>query len=72
MFTREEIEKAEQWIADVYHCSDCWGCKTKYSWMKLDLQETRKQKDPGDYSPPVKMYKVCADYWNRLCDLYPG
>lgn len=71
-FSETDIEQAQQWIADVYHCSDCWGNKTKYAWMKLELEETMKQKDPGDYSPPVELYKVCADYWNRLCEVFPN
>ena len=71
-FTQQEIEQAQQWIADNYHCSDCWGCKTKYSWMKEELKEAEIGKFPSDYSPPVEMYRICADYWNELCDRYPN
>lgn len=70
-FTKQEIEKAQQWIADCYHCSEIWGQKQTYYEMKLELEETMKQKDPEDYSPPVSMYRICADYWNSLCERFP-
>ena len=71
-FTHEQIEQAKQWIADDYHCSGIWGQRQTYAEMKLELQETLKWKDPEDYSPPVGMYRVCADYWNELCTLFPA
>ena len=62
----------KQWVADTYHCSDCWGCKTTEEEMLLDLVETRKQADFDDYVPDPTLYKECAAYWNELCDAYPN
>lgn len=62
----------KQWIADVYHCSECWGQKMTDDEMFLDLTENMKQKDPDDYSPDPSLYKECAAYWNELCDAYPN
>jgi len=62
----------KQWIADVYHCSECWGCKTTEEWMLLDLVESRKQADFDDYVPDPTLYKECAAYWNSLCEEYPN
>lgn len=59
-----------QWIADVYHCSECWGQKMTDDEMKLDLIEAMQQKDPDDYSPDPALYRECAAYWNELCDAY--
>lgn len=70
-FSKAEIEKAEQWIADNYHCSGCFGIRQTYDDMKLELTETMIQKDPDDYSPPVEMYRICARYWNKLARVYP-
>ena len=67
-----QIERAQQWVADVYHCSQCWGQRTTEEEMLLDLTETEKQKDPDDYSPDPSLYKECAAYWNSLCDRYPN
>ena len=62
----------KQWIADVYHCSECWGNKMTDEEMLLDLAETRRQADPDEYVPDIMLYKECAAYWNRLCDMYPN
>ena len=70
-FTKKEIERAKQWIADDYHCSGIWGTRQTYYEMKLELSETMKQKCPEDYSPPIEMYRICARYWNKLCKMYP-
>lgn len=60
-----------QWVADVYHCSDCWGQKMTDEEMLLDLAETRRQADPDDYVPDIMLYRECAAYWNELCEMYP-
>ena len=39
--------------------------------MRVMLEETMKEKWPGDYSPDPSMADACAAYWNDLCDLYP-
>ena len=62
----------QQWIADVYHCSECWGQKMSDEDMRITLEESRQHKNPGDYSPDPSMYKECAAYWNELCDAYPN
>jgi len=62
----------KQWIADAYHCSECWGQKMTDEEMLLDLAETRRQADPDDYVPDIILYKECAAYWNELCDRYPN
>lgn len=61
-----------QWIADMYHCSECWGQKMTELEMLLDLAETRRQADPDDYVPDIMLYHECAEYWNELCDAYPN
>ena len=68
----ENRNNYRQWIADVYHCSECWGQKMTEEEMLLDLTETAKQKDPDDYSPDPSLYKECAAYWNALCEAYPN
>ena len=65
-------EEAEQWIADVYHCSEIWGQKQTEEEMLIELTETLEWKDPDDYSPDPSLYKECAAYWNLLCELYPN
>ena len=73
----EDMKKAglsgdyKQWIADSYHCSECWGQKMTYEEMLLELAESRRQADPDDYVPDIMLYKECAEYWNELCDRYP-
>jgi hypothetical protein len=67
-----EVERAEQWVADVYHCSDIWGQQQTEDDMFLELTETMKQKDPDDYSPDPVLYRECAAYWNQLCSQYPN
>lgn len=62
----------KQWIADVYHCSGCWGQKTTDEEMLLDLTETRRQADPDEYVPDIMLYRECAAYWNQLCEEYPN
>jgi hypothetical protein len=62
----------QQWIADVYHCSGCWGQRMTADDMRITLTESQKQKDPDDYSPSPSLCKECAAYWNELCDLYPN
>lgn len=71
-FTKNEIEQAKQWLADVYHCSDIWGTLYTYDDMITELEESAKQKDPGDYSPPAAMYRILTRYWNKLARLYPN
>lgn len=71
-FTKKEIEQAKQWIADVYHCSGIWGTLYTHEYMIIELTETEKQKDPGDYSPPVEMYRILTRYWNKLARAYPN
>ena len=68
----ETDDRYKQWIADVYHCSETWGQKMTEEEMLLDLTETEKQKDPGDYSPSPYLYRECCKYWNHLCDMYPN
>lgn len=60
-----------QWIADLYHCSDCWGQKMDDDDMLLLLIEMQKEKDPDDYSPDPVQFLECTAYWNELCELYP-
>lgn len=78
-FTPEELQNEpepdndyKQYIADVYHCSGTWGQKMTEEEMLLDLTETEKQKDPGDYSPSPYLFRECCEYWNHLCDIYPS
>lgn len=70
-FNQQQIEQAKQWIADVYHCSEIWGQRMTYADMRIELRESNLEKDPDDYCPPVAMYRICADYWNELCTLFP-
>ena len=65
-------EDWRQWIADVYHCSECWGQRISVDEMRLFLIEMKKEKMPGDYSPSPFLCKECASYWNELCTLYPS
>lgn len=67
-----EEKDYKQWIADLYHCSDCWGQKMTTEEMELDLIESRREADPDDYVPDPSMASECAAYWNELCDLYPN
>lgn len=60
-----------QWVADVYHCSDEWGTKVTDDEMKTLLEESHIQAGTDDYVPAVSLYRQCAAYWNKLCDLYP-
>ena len=62
----------QQWIADLYHCSDCWGQRMTDDEMRLDLEETLKEKDPDDYSPDPDLAPECAAYWNELCEMFPN
>lgn len=62
----------KQWIADVYHCSENWGQKITVKEMYIELSESRKQCSPDDYVPDKRLSKQCADYWNKLCELYPA
>ena len=62
----------EQWVADVYHCSDIWGQKMTEDDMFALLTEHEKEKDPEDYSPSPYLFKECCEYWNQLCDMYPN
>lgn len=61
-----------QWIADVYHCSDCWGQRMTVDEMRIMLTETMHEKWPGDYSPDPDLAPECTAYWNELCDMYPA
>ena len=70
--TRRLPERAKQWIADVYHCSENWGQAMTDEEMRMDLEETMRLKFPDDYSPDPSLYKECAAYWNKLCRLYPN
>jgi len=69
---QREIEQAQQWIADVYHCSDCWGQTMDEDEMRIMLVESEKEKDPDDYSPAPDLSAECTAYWNELCELYPN
>ena len=71
-FTAEEVEKALQWVADVYHCSEIWGTRQTEEEMLTELQESQKQKNPGDYSPDPALFRECAAYWNKLAEMYPN
>lgn len=64
-------DEAMQWIADVYHCSDCWGERMTEDDMRITLKESMKEKDQDDYSPDPSMARECAAFWNELCDMYP-
>ena len=72
MQERDKHGDYKQWIADVYHCSGCWGQKQTDEEMLLELAESRRQADPEDYVPDIDLYQECAAYWNDLCDRYPG
>lgn len=61
-----------QYIADSYHCSDCWGEKMTVDDMRISLIEWNKEKNPEDYCPDPSLARECADYWNHLCDMFPG
>ncbi len=67
-----ELEKARQYIADVYHCSDVWGEKVSVAEMIVNLTEWNNEKDTGEYCPPVSLAPVLAIYWNELCEQYPN
>jgi hypothetical protein len=72
----EAIEKRDvngdykQWVADSYHCSGTWGQKMTELEMLIELAETRRQTDPGEYVPDITLYRECCEYWNQLCDAY--
>ena len=72
MKERDMCGDYQQWIANVYHCSECWGQKMTDEEMLLGLAESRRQADPDDYVPDIMLYKECAAYWNELCDRFPG
>lgn len=61
-----------QWIADVYHCSDCWGQRMTDDDMRIMLTEHMNEKDPDEYSPDPALAAECAAYWNDLCEMYPN
>ena len=67
-----ELDKAKQYIADVYHCSDVWGEKVTVAEMIVNLTEWNNEKDIGEYCPPVSLAPILAIYWNELCDMYPN
>lgn len=71
-FTMENRNDYRQWIADVYHCSECWGETMTEDDMRITLTEAAREKDPDDYSPDPSLAAECAAYWNELCDLYPN
>lgn len=70
--TAEEIEECRQWVADVYHCSDCWGQTMTEEDMRETLIEHQKEKFPDEYSPDPSLAAECAAYWNELCTMYPN
>ena len=72
MQERDQAGDWRQWIADVYHCSECWGQKTTELEMLMDLAESRRQADPEDFVPDITLYKECAAYWNELAEAYPN
>ena len=72
MQERDKSGDWRQWIADVYHCSECWGQKTTELEMLLELAESRRQADPDDFVPDITLYQECAAYWNELADAYPN
>lgn len=67
-----DLEECYQWIADVYHCSDCWGQTMTEEDMFIELTEAQKEKFPDDYSPDPSLAAECAAYWNKLCAMYPN
>lgn len=71
-YTMENRNDYRQWIADVYHCSDCWGVTMTAEDMRITLIESAREKDPDDYSPDPSLAPECAAYWNELCELYPN
>ena len=62
----------EQYIADLYHCSEIWGTRMTVEDMRITLEEIEKEKWPGDYSPVPETAEQCTRYWNELCNLYPN
>ena len=62
----------KQYIADIYHCSDCWGCTMTTEEMYINLIEWRQETDTDEYCPEPSMAALCAEYWNELCNLYPA
>ena len=62
----------QQYIADIYHCSETWGQKMTEEEMYISLVEWEKEKCPGDYSPSPYLFRQCCEYWNHLCDIYPS
>lgn len=71
-FTMENRTDYRQWIADVYHCSGCWGEKMTEDDMHVTLTEAALEKCPGEYSPDPSLARECSLFWNELCDLYPN
>ena len=66
------MENALQYIADVYHCSGEWGTTMTEEDMYISMVEWNKEKDPDDYGPDPSLFRECAAYWNKLCELYPN
>lgn len=59
-----------QFIADIYHCSNCWGCKQTTAEMRVNLEQWWQEIDQDDYCPDPSQAAACAEYWNHLCDIY--
>ena len=62
----------KQYIADIYHCSCEWGIKITDDEMYMNLVEWGKEISNDLSVPDPSLYKKCAAYWNKLCDMYPN
>ena len=60
----------KQFIADIYHCSGCWGSTTTPAEMKANLIEW--ESEGIEDCPNINMAANCAAYWNELAQKYPG
>lgn len=61
----------KQFIADIYHCSDCWGIKQSEHEMLANLEQWRQEIGQEEYCPDLSQAAACVAYWNHLCDIYP-
>lgn len=68
---QEKDNDYRQFIADIYHCLNCWGIKQSEQEMLVNLEQWRQEIEPGEYCPNPSQAAVCAAYWNHLCDIYP-
>lgn len=57
-----------QWVADMYHCSECWGERTTVHDFRYNMRNWIADSIEVPQFVPVS---AAVAYWNRLCELYP-